>query len=177
MKEIETKILEINKNQIEAALIRLGAKRVFDGEIETSFFDFKDGTIIKAKDLLRLRKEEDKVELTYKKVHVTQTAKVAQEFSVEVSDLETMKQILAFLGLSQIETMLKHRTSYTLDKARLDIDRYEGKYSYIPEFLEIEAETAASIHKYATLLGFSNKDCLPWSTQDLINYYSTKKPK
>jgi adenylate cyclase, class 2 len=174
MKEVEAKILEVNKNQIETSLARLGAKKVFDCEIETFFFDFKDGTIVKAKNLLRLRREE-KVELTYKTVHQTQNAKVAEEYTVEVSDIETMKNILEFLGLSVTESMRKHRVSYTLDKARFDMDRYEGKYSYIPEFLEIEAESAESIHKYAGLLGFSSKNCLPWSTQDLINYYSSKK--
>jgi adenylate cyclase class 2 len=175
MKEVEAKILEVDKNQIEETLARLGAKKVFDGEIETFFFDFKEGTIVKAKNLLRLRREENKIELTYKTVHQTQNAKVAEEYTVEVSDLETMKNILEFLGLSVTESMRKHRVSYTLDKARFDMDRYEGKYSYIPEFLEIEAESAESIHKYAGLLGFSSKDCLPWSTQDLINYYSSKK--
>ena len=177
MKEIEAKILEVNKSQIEASLARLGAKKVFDGEINTYFFDFKDGTIIKAKNLLRLRKEENKIELTFKKVNVTPVAKVAEEFSVEVSDLETMKTILGFLGLSATENTRKHRVSYKLDQARFDMDKYEGKYSYIPEFLEIEAENAESIHKYSELLGFRGKDCLPWSTHDLINFYSLKRPK
>ena len=83
------------------------------------FFDFKDGTIIKAKDVLRLRKEQNKTELTYKKVHVNQTAKVAEEYSVEVSNLENMKKILENLGLTVIESMQKHRVSYTLDQCTL----------------------------------------------------------
>jgi adenylate cyclase, class 2 len=177
MKEVEAKILEVNKNQVEASLVSLGAKKIFDGKIETFFFDFKDGIIIKAKNLLRLRKEENKIELTFKKLNVTKAAKVAEEYSVEVSDLETMKKILAFLGLSETEIMRKHRVNYTLDHARFDMDKYEGKYSYIPEFLEIETENAESIHKYSELLGFRGKDCLPWSTQDLINFYSSKRPK
>ena len=71
MKEVEVKILEVKRKNIEETLARLGAKKVFDGDIQTLFFDFKDGKIIKAKDVLRLRKEEeDKIELTYKKVRV-----------------------------------------------------------------------------------------------------------
>jgi adenylate cyclase class 2 len=177
MKEIEAKILEVNKNQIEKSLVHLGAQKIFDGEIETLFFDFKNGTITKARNLLRLRREENRTELTCKKVHETQVAKVAEEYTVEVSDLETMKNILEFLGLSVTESMRKHRVSYTMDQARFDMDKYEGKYSYIPEFLEIEAQSAQSIHKYAGLLGFSSKECLPWSTQDLINYYYSRKSK
>jgi predicted adenylyl cyclase CyaB len=174
MKETEVKILEVNKAKAEKILTNLGAKKVFDGDIETLFFDFKKGTIIKQKNVLRLRKEQDKTELTYKKVYFTSTAKTAEEYSVEVSSLKTMEKILQNLGLSVIGSMQKHRVSYTLDGARFDFDRYSGSYEFIPEFLEIEAENIELINKYAALLGFKEKDCLPWSTTELIGHYSSK---
>jgi adenylate cyclase, class 2 len=177
MKEVEAKILEVDRKQVEEALLGLGAKKILDGDIQTLFMDFKDARIIKAKDVLRLREEQDKTELTYKKVRFTKTAKTADEYSVEVSDLEAMKTILENLGLSVTECMQKHRVSYTLDKVRFDIDRYLGSYEYIPEFMEIEAEDADSIHKYAELLGFKAEDCLPWSTAELIQHYSNSKSK
>jgi len=177
MKELEVKILEVNRKKIEETLTGLGAKRVFDGEIQTMFFDFKDASIVKAKDVLRLRKEQDKTELTYKKVHITETAKLAEEYSVEVSNLETMKKILENIGLPITESMKKHRVSYTIDHTRFDIDCYAGDYEYIPEFMEIEAENIDLIHKYAALLGFKTEDCLPWSTDELIRHYSFKKGK
>ena len=71
MKELEAKILEVNRIQIEKTLGGLGAKKVFDGDIQTLLFDFEDGRIFKARDVLRLRKAQDKTELTYKKVRVT----------------------------------------------------------------------------------------------------------
>ena len=177
MQETEVKILEINRKKIEQTLTGLGAKKVFDGDIQTLFFDFQDGRIIKAKDVLRLRKEQDKTEVTYKKVHATQTAKKAQEYTVEVSNLEVMKRILENLGLTVTESMQKHRVSHTLDHVRFDIDRYSGSYDYIPEFMEIEAQSIGLIYKYAELLGFKAKDCLPWSTNELIQHYSTRKAK
>ena len=177
MKEIEAKILEIDRKKIEETLSTLGAKKIFDGEIETIFFDFKDGSIIKAKNVLRLRKEQNQIELTFKKVHVTQTAKVAEEFSVKISNVESMKIILKNLGLFIIENMQKHRISFKLDQSRFDIDSYSGDYKYIPEFLEIEAENTSSLHKYAALLGFKAEDCLPWSTNDIVQHYSSKKEK
>jgi adenylate cyclase, class 2 len=172
MQEIEAKILEVNTPNLTATLARLGAVKVFDGEVETFLLDFKDGSILKAQNLLRLRREEAKTELTFKKVRVSESAKIADEYSVQVSDLETTKKILQFLGLEVVESMQKHRTSYTLDNARFDIDRYRGKYSDIPEFLEIEAKNPKAILNYAKLLGFEAKDCLPWSTKDLIEHYS-----
>lgn len=177
MREIEVKILEIDREKIERTLIALKAEKVFDGDIQTLFFDFEDSKIIKAKDVLRLRKEADKIELTYKKVRFTQTAKTAEEYSVEVSSLEAMKKILENLGLSVRESMEKHRVSYKLENVRFDIDRYFGSYAYIPEFMEIEAENTSSIHKYAELLGFKKEDCLPWSTTELIQHYSGNRDK
>jgi predicted adenylyl cyclase CyaB len=175
MKETEVKILDVNRLKIEQTLKDLGAKKVFDGDIETVFFDYKEGTIIKQKNVLRLRKMQDKTELTYKKVHVTQTAKTAEEYSVEVSSLETTREILENLGLSVIDKMQKHRVSYTLDGARFDFDCYLGDFGYIPEFLEIEAKNTDLIYNYAELLGFKAKDCLPWSTKELIKHYTFKK--
>jgi adenylate cyclase class 2 len=175
MQETEVKIIEVNREKIEQTLTCLGAKKVFDGDIQTFFFDFGDGRIIKARDVLRLREEQDKTELTYKKVHATQTAKKAQEYTVEISNMEIMKKILENLGLTVTESMQKHRVSYTLDHVRFDIDRYFGSYGYIPEFMEIEAESIGLIRKYAELLGFKARDCLPWSTNELIQHYSIKK--
>ena len=174
MEEIEVKILEVNRPKIEKILEALGAEKVFDGEVETAFFDFKDARIGKAKNVLRLRQENDKAELTYKKIQFTQTAKTAQEYTVEVSNLETAKKILGSLELFETQNMKKHRVSYTLDDARFDFDRYEGAYGYIPEFLEIEAKSAEAIYRYAGLLGFEEKDCLPWSTTELLGHYSSK---
>jgi predicted adenylyl cyclase CyaB len=175
MKEVEVKILEIDRKKIEKALIDLDAQKIFDGNIQTMLFDFKEGTIVKEKDVLRLRKEQDKTELTYKKVRFTPTAKEAEEYTVDVSNMEVAKKILENLGLSIIQNIEKHRVSYSLDEARFDIDRYSGEYRYIPEFMEIEAQNTELIHKYAQLLGFSPQQCLPWSTNDIIQYYSLKK--
>ncbi len=177
MKELEVKILEVNRKKIEETLASSGAKKIFDDDILTLFFDFKGATINKAKNVLRLRKEQDKIELTYKKVHITETAKLAEEYSVDVSNLETMKKILENIGLSVTESMEKHRVSYIIDHTRFDIDCYKGNYGYIPELLEIESENIDLIHKYAAVLGFQAKDCLPWSTDELISHYSFKKKK
>jgi adenylate cyclase class 2 len=175
MEELEAKILEINRQTLEQTLIKLGAEKIFDGNIETIFFDYPDHTIIKAKDVLRLRKENNQTELTYKKVQITPTAKKAHEETVQISDFEAMQNILKNLGLSTIEQMQKHRTSYKLDQARFDIDHYTGTYAYIPEFLEIEAENVEQLYEYAKKLGFTAKDCLPWSTQELIKHYAAAK--
>jgi adenylate cyclase class 2 len=172
MKEIEVKILNVNRIRIEEVLSNLGAEKVFDNEIETLFFDFKDNSIVKAKNVLRLRKEEGRSELTFKRVTYNEAAKVAEEVGTEVSDPKNTQIILEALGLTVIDSMRKHRVSYKLKDTRFDIDKYQGDYEYVPEFLEIEGANTEEIHKYANLLGYDKKDCLPWSTPELINHYS-----
>lgn len=171
MRETEVKIIEINRHKIEQTLTALKAVKIFDAEITTIFLDFIDNRIQKGKNVLRLRKQPDKVELTYKKVETEQTVKIAEEYTVEVSSLDSIINIMQKIGLIITQKMQKHRVSYKIDNVRFDIDRYTGDYGFIPELLEIEG-TPMEIKKYAELLGFQTKDCLAWSTDDLIRHYS-----
>jgi adenylate cyclase, class 2 len=174
MKEVEVKILNIDSQKVKQTLLRLGAKKVFDGEVFAYFYDFKDSSIAKSHSVMRLRKEGDQIVLTFKKVLGKQGAKIAEESSVEVSNLSEMKKILENLGLSVTGSTQKYRVSYQLETAHFDIDHYIGQHSYIPELMEIEAESIHVIHKWAELLGFKAQDCLPWSINDLIKYYSPR---
>ncbi|MGD6850469.1 MAG: class IV adenylate cyclase [Candidatus Bathyarchaeia archaeon] len=174
MKEVEVKILEINREKIVKILSESGALKVFDSDILTIFLDFPDNQIHKRRDVLRLRKEGDKSELTYKKIEENQAVKQAQEYAVEISDIETTQTILQNLGLGVTQKMNKHRLSYKIGSVRFDIDRYTGEFGFIPEFLEIEGPEDG-IKKYAKLLGFQGRDCLPWSTDELIRHYQSKK--
>ena len=174
MKEIEVKILDIDRKKIEKKLRSLGAKKIFDGRIDARFFDFKNMPVKRAKNHFRLRKEGNTTKLTFK-VHVSKKkAKINKEYEVEVSDFETMKAILELLGLHVWKRMTKRRISYMLKGTRFEIDRYAGKYSFIPEFLEIEAKDIKTIYRYAKLLGFRKEDCRPWTASDLRKYYARK---
>ena len=94
MKEIEIKIIEIDRKKVEDDLATLGAAKTFDGDVETWFFDFQDDTITRARNLLRLRRIGDKTDLTFKKFVESQSAKVRNEYEVSISDFETMRLIL-----------------------------------------------------------------------------------
>ena len=174
MKEIEVKILNVDKKKITQVISGFGAEKIFDGEIRTTFFDFGDSRMSKAKNVLRLRKSAKRTLLTFKTILSKEAAKEADEYEVEVSDFQTMKKILEALGLSTSGNIQKHRTSYRLNNVHFDIDRLEKELSYVPTYMEIEAENIDLIYKYAELLGYSAKNCLPWSTEDVINYYSTE---
>ncbi|MBU1782755.1 CYTH domain-containing protein [bacterium] len=172
MEEFEVKILEIDKKEIEERLISLGAERVFEGEIHAFFFDFKDSSIKKAKDLVRLRRVGQRSFLAFKKFVESEEVKVRQELEVEVSDLKTTKLILESLGLVSWLFTRKRRLSYKLNHVHFEFDKYLDHYEFVPLFLEVEAQSLEEIYKYVELLGFKKEDCQPWTILELANYYS-----
>lgn len=171
MHEIEVKILEVNRKEVEAKLVQFGAKKVFEGELNAVMFDFEDERIKNAKDLLRLRKDGKKVILTYKRFTGISDVKDLKEIEVELSDFSKMKEILEELGLAVVESTRKTRISYQLEGVHFDFDKYLDENISIPELLEIEAEDNIVLHKYINLLGFERKDCKPWNFFEVRDYY------
>ena len=178
MREVEVKIIGIDRVKVECRLRSLGATKPYEGDQVTLFFDFPGNPIAKAKNLLRLRQTGSKTVLTFKKFVESESAKVRDEYEVVVSGFEPMRMILESLGLSPTQRLEKHRTSYTLKSGvEVDMDKYGGEYSHIPELLEIEGEGAETVHLHAKLLGFQPEECKSWTTFDVIDYYSGKKAK
>jgi adenylate cyclase class 2 len=171
MKEIEVKILDIDRKKIVKRLLELGAKKTFDGEIHGFFFDFRDSSIMKAKDTLRLRKLGDKSFLTFKKYVNNRGAKVREEFEFEVSDFDDAKKILESVGLSAWMEVRKHRTSYVIGEVHFELDKHSDQYGFVPEFMEIEAKDVATLRRYAGLLGYGRKDLRPWTIIEVAKHY------
>lgn len=175
MKEIEAKILSIDRERCEKILRSLDANKTFEGEIQTTFYDYSDKSIEHAKNLLRLRKVGEKTYLTCKKYIKNKNAKIRKEYEIEVSDYKTTDIILQFLKLSPTIMVKKLRTSYALNNVHFEFDTHLEKYGYIPVFLEIEAKSLTALYKSAQLLGFTKNDCKPWSFFDVVEYYIKKK--
>jgi predicted adenylyl cyclase CyaB len=178
MREVEVKIVEIDRAKVEARLRSLGASRILETREESMFFDFPGNPISAAKNLLRLRKEGEKTLLTFKKFVENGTAKVRDEYEVSVSAFEPMLRILEALGLRAFQRMAKNRTSYSLKNGvRVDLDKYRDEFSYIPDLMEIEAKDEPTLQSSIKLLGFTPEDAKSWTTFDLVNYFSAKKRK
>ncbi|HXY83406.1 MAG TPA: CYTH domain-containing protein, partial [Candidatus Saccharimonadales bacterium] len=89
MREVEVKIIDVDRERVEARLSSLGATQTFDGDQLTIFFDYAANSIAKAKNLLRLRKTGDKTQLTFKKFIDSGSLKIRDEYEVLVSDFES----------------------------------------------------------------------------------------
>ncbi len=176
MKEIEIKILEIDRSAIEKQLLSLGAKKVFDGEMHAFYYDFPDNSLKHKGSALRLRREGEKSVITLKKEIESTEAKIREEHEIEVSDFHEMKCVLENLGLKAWLEMKKHRTSYEFRGAHFELDEYRDAYQYVPHLLEIEGPDIATIYACAGLLGFTETDCKPWDILQVAAYYSGTCP-
>ncbi len=171
MREIEAKILDIDKEDIIDRLEKMGATLVFDGEIETYFFDDDNHTLKNRDSLLRLRKMGDRAFLTYKDKISKEDVKVYEEKETFVEDFDEMLSIIKSMGFKEKKVVKKKRKSFQKGNTKFEIDKFTDEFSDIPEFLEIEAESKESIHDYAEKLGFSKDDCTSRSTGDIIRDY------
>jgi len=136
MKEIELKVLEINKKLMIKKLLALGAKKVMKRTLFVEkIYDFSDRRLDKHLHLLRLRQEGKKIFFTFKKLREKSKFRVADEYQVEVNDYKTMEDILAGLNFVLLNHREKYRTTFKLGRAMIEIDEYPK----IPVFLEIEA--------------------------------------
>ncbi len=167
MTEVEAKILEVDKEKLIEQLKLLGAKEVFDGEIDAHYYDTPDRILKKEKKTLRLRKEGDQAVLTSKKSINRDKAKIEEEYEIEMNDFEETEKILNNIGFVEFAQQPKHRTSLHLGNICFEFDTLPG----IPTFLEIEAPTIEDIEQYTKKLGFKKEDLKPWTGKDVLKHY------
>jgi adenylate cyclase class 2 len=132
--EIEVKFFLEDIEPIREQIIKTGAEshgRFFESNI--CFDNAEDGLSL-SDSVLRLRKDE-KTTLTYKtKPNADDSEfKVVKELEVEISDFETMFNILCDLGFHQSQIYEKYRETFTIGDAKLCLDRMP-----FGDFLEIE---------------------------------------
>lgn len=174
MKEIEVKILGIDPEVIRQKMTTLGAKQTFKGELDAIYYDDISGKIKAAGDLLRLRKEGEKRVLTVKKHPGSDQDKVKQldEYEIKVSNFETTRLMLTALGYQETMRIRKTREEYSLEHAKVVIDKYHERLEHIPPFIEIEAQEEEKLFEVVAQLGYSETDCKPWNSNGVIAYYA-----
>lgn len=165
--EIEVKILEIPVEETVSKLEALGAKKVFEGPIEACLFDFADSWLWHKKRACRLRKIGDKVEFVLKENQEKEHVKHNIEYQVNVSDFDTMKEIVKRMGLAERYTSKKTRISYALPDAHFEFDTIDE----IPTYLEIEVYKREDLEKYLTALGFTMKDTVALGERKVREHY------
>ncbi|HOW29861.1 MAG TPA: CYTH domain-containing protein [archaeon] len=169
--EIEIKVLEINKKELEKKLQKIGAQKIFSNKkIIQENYNNKD--LKKRKTSLRIRQLDKEIYVTYKEFKDTKhNVKNCKEIEFQVSsDFRTIQNLFKLLGLTCYQKIEKQRTSYTLGNITFDIDTIT-KPVKIPTYFEIEAKDHKTIEKTLQLLGIPKGKVKAWGTKQLLDYY------
>lgn len=160
MEEIEVKFLEIDVDQTEKKLTKLGAVKKFERLYKVRVFDYPDLHLNKMGAWIRLRDEGDKIMLAYKeRLGFTGHAgeendKGMKEIEIAVSDFDKTAEFLISIGLKEKFSEEKRRTRYMLENIEFDIDEAPA----LKPYLEIEAKSWDEIDRAIKLLGLNPAD-------------------
>jgi len=139
-KEIETRFLEINKDELIKKLISLEALDKGEEKLDEIIFHAADGSWLGKRKFVRIRKTKNKTELTYKE-NVAQTVDSAREIEVEISDMEKCSQFLEKIGLKAMRRLEKYRHTFKLNDVTIDIDTWPK----IPTYVEVEGPSVEAL--------------------------------
>ena len=121
MKELETRVVDIDVDDIRNKMESLGAIKVKSEDQVNEIYDFEDGRLLDNKGYARVRTTTDRltgketVFMTTKKMLSQGTFKVMEENETIVEDGEMAKKIFKSLGLVLQESISKYRESYKLN--------------------------------------------------------------
>lgn len=174
MKEIETRIIDIDVDKIRKKLIELGCKKVKEENQVNNIYDFPDRTLLNNKGYARIRTIDDKLNnsfhsyMTVKKLISQEKYKIMDEKETEILDDNMGKQIFEALGLILVESIKKYRESYRYKNTLIEIDINDKSFCPFP-YIEIETSYEKELEQIVNLLGYTMKDTTSKTIYELLN--------
>jgi len=164
--EIETKVLDVDRDAIAARLEELGAKKKQDTRLVVDWYRPKGTAEADAPWYLRVRSYTNGThEVTWKaRSEVLGVARRHKEINFTVSSREQIADLFEELGLEAYAHQEKDRLSYTLKEWQFDIDSYPG----MPAYMEIEGASEEHIKEALELLGLTGNRTSPEGERVLI---------
>lgn len=163
MKELETRIIDIDVDKIREKLQSLGAEKVKEEYQTNNIYDFEDNRLLNAKGYARIRITDDKVlnkevvYMTTKKMLSQETFKVMEENETIVEDKYAAEKIFISLGLILKQSIKKYRESYKLNDSLIEIDINDKVFCPFP-YLEIETTSEEKLGEILELIGYTMED-------------------
>ena len=173
MKELETRIVDIDVDDIRNKLTSLGAEKVKSEDQVNEIYDFEDGRLLAAKGYARIRTTIDRIQgketifMTTKKMLSQDTFKVMEENEVIVDDKDIARRIFTSLGLKLQESISKYRESYKIMDSLVEIDINDKSFCPFP-YLEIETSSVEKLEEIVKLLGYTLEDTTSQTIYDIL---------
>lgn len=179
MKEIETRIIKINVDEIRNKLLNLGAVKVKEENQINKIYDFPNKELIKNKGYARIRyikdliKKEEHYYITVKKLISQEKYKIMEENETEILDPKEGENIFNALGLKLVESISKFRESYKYDNTLVEIDINDPSFCPFP-YIELESDNEDELKNLVQLLGYSTDDTTSKTIYDILKEEKVK---
>lgn len=174
MQELETRIVDIDVENIRNILLSNGALKVKTENQINDIYDFEDGRLLANKGYARIRTIDDILNnkivyfMTTKKMLSQERFKVMEENEVTINDKKMGEGIFKSLGLILKESNKKYRESYKLNDCLIEIDINDKNFCPFP-YLEIETNSEEKLDKVVKLLGYTLEDTTSQTIYDILS--------
>jgi adenylate cyclase, class 2 len=168
-RETEIKLRVDHPALLKSRLRSLNAKLIRRRHFEDNLvLDFPNGSMRRRGVMLRLRRTDGKVTLTFKGPgRVVSRTKVRLELETEVSDGDSMLRVLKMMGLRCAFRYQKYRTIYRKGKSLITLDE-----TPIGNYAEVEGPRS-EIKILARRIGFLDRDFITATYSDLFKKYKS----
>ena len=173
MKELETRIVDIDVDNIRKILLENNAEKVKSEDQVNDIYDFEDGRLLAQKGYARIRTVNDKINnktivfMTTKKMISQKRFKVMEENETIIEDKIMGEGIFKSLGLIKKESIKKYRESYKLFNSLIEIDINDKNFCPFP-YLEIETSSEEELEKIVSVLGYTLEDTTSATIYDIL---------
>ncbi|KGM98110.1 adenylate cyclase [Clostridium novyi A str. 4552] len=163
MKEIETRIIDINVDDVRAKMLSIGATKVKQENQINNIYDFENRSLLKERGYARIRIVKDELNnkniyfMTTKKLLSQDKYKVMSENEIIINNAEEGANIFKSLGLKLFESIKKYRESYKYKNTLVEIDINEKSFCPFP-YIEIETSIEEELKEVVSILGYTMKD-------------------
>ncbi|EKQ56510.1 MULTISPECIES: CYTH domain-containing protein [unclassified Clostridium] len=174
MQELETRIVDIDVENIRKILLLNGAQKVKVEDQINDIYDFQDGSLLAKKGYARIRTVNDMLNnkvvyfMTTKKMLSQERFKVMEENEVIIDNKEMGEGIFKSLGLILKESNKKYRESYRLHDCLIEIDINDKNFCPFP-YLEIETSSEEKLKEIVELLGYTLDDTTSQTIYDILS--------
>ncbi|MCY6483193.1 CYTH domain-containing protein [Clostridium aestuarii] len=174
MKEIETRIIDIDIDDIRKKLLKINAVKVKQQDQVNNIYDFSDRRLLNNKGYARIRIVDDKLKnctycyMTTKKLLSQEKYKIMEEHEIQISNSIEGENIFQALGLKLVESIKKYRESYKYKNTLIEIDINEKTFCPFP-YIEIETSNEDELKEVVTLLGYTLENTTSKTIYEIIN--------
>jgi len=180
MKEIETRIIDIDVDKTIKKLIDLGAFKVKQENQINNLYDFQDRRLLNAKGYARIRIIEDTIHnckhyyMTTKKLLSQDLYKIMDENEIEIDNPDAGDAIFKALGLELVQSISKYRESYKYKDTLIEIDINDKNFCPFP-YIEIESSDEEDLKEVVQLLGYTMDATTSKTIFEILSDYKSKQ--